>query len=183
VLLADVPQWVTDAGVVAGTITVLITFLGLLSRLRPARWLWHQLISEPLGAWLRHQITAVAAPLIEPIQLKVDENAVLLDATAARLDQTTLDLGAHMADEMLLRRVDLENRMLRQQHVDEENHRLREAMGSVEATVMDLHDRVDATLLQLAAGNPEIRQTGPLWDTITIEHQAEPEDEPPEEGT
>lgn len=179
-MLAEVPQWLTDAGILAATITGMLAAMGALSRLRVVRWLWRQLIAEPFGTWQRRQITDVVQPMMQPIQERVDATAAKLEETADRLDVTTTDLGNHMADEMLLRRSDMENRMLRQQHVDEENLHLRAAMGAVEATVMDLHDRVDSTLLQLAAGNPEVRQSGPLWDTITIEHQPET---PPEEGT
>jgi hypothetical protein len=45
-----------SAALLAGELSAILAFLGLTSRLRPVKWLWKQLVIDPIGEWLRHQI-------------------------------------------------------------------------------------------------------------------------------
>lgn len=45
-----------SAAILAGELSAIVAFLGLTSRLRPVKWLWRRLVTDPLGEWFRHQI-------------------------------------------------------------------------------------------------------------------------------
>lgn len=49
-------ETLASAALLAGELVAIITFLGLTSRLRPVKWLWKQLVVDPIGEWFRHQV-------------------------------------------------------------------------------------------------------------------------------
>jgi hypothetical protein len=55
-MIAAVPQVLTDAAAAVGAMTVVITGVALLCRQRPVRWLWHTLVAGPFERWTQHQI-------------------------------------------------------------------------------------------------------------------------------
>lgn len=59
------------AAVIVG-LAATATALGVLSRLRPVRWLWRQLVASPVSGWFRQEVTEVVEPMIEPLQTRLD---------------------------------------------------------------------------------------------------------------
>lgn len=49
--VAEVPPFLTDAAGIITAVSVIIGGFILLSRLRPAKWIWRRLVSDPLGEW------------------------------------------------------------------------------------------------------------------------------------
>lgn len=46
----------TDIGAAATAIAAILGVIILLSRLAPVKWVWRQLVSDPLGGWTKKQI-------------------------------------------------------------------------------------------------------------------------------
>lgn len=66
------PELLTQA---AGTVVALAataTALGALSRLRPVRWLWHQLVACPLSRWFRGEVNEVIDLRLRPVNERLD---------------------------------------------------------------------------------------------------------------
>lgn len=79
-VLAEVPTILTDAGTAAVAIGAVVTTAGVLSRLRPVRWCWRQLVGAPLARWLAGQHEAALAPVKD----RIDEvGTALVDHMAA----------------------------------------------------------------------------------------------------
>lgn len=83
---------VTDVAAQVVAIAALCGALGLLSRLKPVRWIWGRLVSGPLGEWLGRAIgrgvATFHAEKIEPALTEMRE-----DMTVMRQDITTPYIG------------------------------------------------------------------------------------------
>lgn len=55
----------TDLGTVAGALLAIGALLAAASRLRPFRWLWRNLVTEPVGEWFGAVIDHRLAPITE----------------------------------------------------------------------------------------------------------------------
>ena len=84
---------ITDIAAVCGAVLVVLTFIAAISRIRWVRWIWRQLISEPLAGWLRGVVLDGArewhAEAVEPrlsaieAQLRTNGGGTLRDAVDA----------------------------------------------------------------------------------------------------
>lgn len=61
--MAVVPQVVVDMGVIAGVVTAVYAA----GKTPPVRWLWRQVVKDPISGWLRHNVSEVMAPLEERV--------------------------------------------------------------------------------------------------------------------
>ncbi len=81
-MMSALPPVVTEATAFALSLTAIIGALALVSRLRPIRYVWRQLVSKPLAAWASSVIRegvlqfhlAEIAPQIEAIQKELTLN-------------------------------------------------------------------------------------------------------------
>lgn len=48
------------------------TALGVLSRLRPVKWLWRQLVKDPVSQWFRGELVAVVDEQLKPIRYQLE---------------------------------------------------------------------------------------------------------------
>lgn len=76
-IVADVPPFMTDAaGIVTATVVIVGGF-AFLSRLRPMKWMWRKLVSDPLGEWgarwFRSGAETWHREKIEPRLTKIEE--------------------------------------------------------------------------------------------------------------
>lgn len=153
-LTAEVPMWATDAGTIAGIVVAVLGALALVSKSRPARWLWRTLIGDPATHWLTRTIRA-----------EIDPVKATLDDVAAKNEATAIALVSHMTDEVALREADIKDQGEWRDEVRADIGSLRKEMrrGHAElgGRVDVVHERLDETLVALAAGNPEVR-TGQL---------------------
>ena len=92
---------------VASTVVALAAFwtaLGVLSRLRPVKWLWRQLVKDPVSQWFRGELVAVVDEQLKPIryQLETNDGSSIKDAIG-RLEkgQATL-IEAHSSSDKAL---------------------------------------------------------------------------------
>lgn len=54
-----------DAGTLAVALAGIVGFVVLVARLRPVRWLWRTLISDPIGESFDHRTRTVVAEVVE----------------------------------------------------------------------------------------------------------------------
>lgn len=76
-ILAEVPPFLTDAAGIITATTVIVSSFVLFSRLRPMKWVWRNLVSDPLGEWGSRWFRAGAEnwhrERIEPRLAKIEE--------------------------------------------------------------------------------------------------------------
>lgn len=90
----------TDAAGVLVALAAVATSVGVLSRLRPVRWLWRQLVARPLGTWfrgeVRSEVTEVVDERLVPIMAELHPNggASLRD----RVDYIVDEHGRRLAE-------------------------------------------------------------------------------------
>lgn len=87
-LLGEVPSWVVtlrDASIAIGAVCGALLTIGAATKLpvvnRPIRWLWRNLVSDPVGGWLRGVLDHHA----EPDRLRIDALGEQLVQVADRL--------------------------------------------------------------------------------------------------
>lgn len=83
----------TDVAAFCGSILVIITLLAAVSRLRPARWVWRTLVSNPLAAWFRDDVVlpgarAWHAEAVEPRLAAIEKQLTTNDGSTLR-DEVT----------------------------------------------------------------------------------------------
>ena len=139
-MFAEVPTILTDLGIAAGALVGIATLIGLLSRARPVRWVWRQLIGAPVSRWLG----GIVSDQVEPVATEVRELSV--------------QLVNHMGAEEGLRSDDIANRDRRQEEIDAWRTEVRDDIAGVRGDIRTVHGRIDDALGALAAGNPEVRQ-------------------------
>jgi len=62
---------------VASTVVALAAFctaLGVLSRLRPVKWLWRKNVADPISGWLGATVDARLDHKLEPIRYQLETN-------------------------------------------------------------------------------------------------------------
>lgn len=148
--MAEVPQWATDAGTVAGIVMAVLGALALVSKSPPVRWAWRTVVADPATHWLTRTIRAVTDPILEA-------QAV----AAAKTDETAIALVTHMTDEVALREADIKDSAAWRDEVRGElvaiKGEMRRWHPELGGRVDVVHERLDETLVALAAGNPEWR--------------------------
>lgn len=152
-MVAELPPLLLDVGTVAGIIIAVAGALGLLSKAPPVRWVWRQLIGDPVTRWQAGVVKDQIAPLrteVAELRLEVAESST--------------DLITHVRAEEALRVQDIADRDRRQSEADarwdnvsSELAATREDVGEVKAGLGTVHRRIDSALTRLAAGNPEVR--------------------------
>lgn len=142
---AEVPTWVTDAGSFATAIAAVIGVIILLSRLKPVKWLWNNLVRDPFSEWLHETITREVAPIKKSMEI------------------VQVELVDHMHVENELRREDLANRELRQAEHDARHVANNERFEALESTTGQILTRLERSerrqvsiLKKLVAGNPDV---------------------------
>ena len=129
-VLAELASWITDAGSLAAAITALIVVLGLLTRAKPVRWVWRQLIGEPVGRWAGGIVSAQ----VDPVRTEVANLAEQLDT--------------HMGAEEDLRAADIADRDRRQSEMDAWSDEIRDDVKDLKSSVGEVHRRIDDALLR-----------------------------------
>lgn len=129
-VLAELASWITDAGSLAAAITALIVVLGLLTRAKPVRWVWRQLIGEPVGRWAGGIVSAQ----VDPVRTEV-----------ANLAE---QLVTHMGAEEDLRAADIADRDRRQSEMDAWSDEIRDDVKDLKSSVGEVHRRIDDALLR-----------------------------------
>lgn len=78
-------------------VTAVLTALIVVSRFKPARWLWSTLVSRPLSQWIVNVINGVVKVHLEPIhhELQHNDGSSIKDAVSRieeRLDSQSKDI-------------------------------------------------------------------------------------------
>lgn len=66
-MLADGAAALIDVGAAAGALVAIIGAVVLVTRLRPVKWLWRTLVSEPLSRWFRAQVREEVGPAVQEL--------------------------------------------------------------------------------------------------------------------
>lgn len=90
-MLADAPGFLVDFAAVAGAFVTIIGACVLISHLRPVRWVWRRLVSEPFGAWVRDLAAHAVAPVLDELKPNCGES--FRDLVLARIDRNEGRLG------------------------------------------------------------------------------------------
>lgn len=152
-MFAELASWITDAGSLAAAITAVLVVLGLLTRAKPVRWVWRQLIGEPVGRWAGGIVSAQVDPVRNDIaNLRTDLGTNTVDLKALRVE-----LVNHMGAEEDLRATDIEDRDRRQDEMDRWRTEVSDDVGEIKVGLGTVHRRIDTALQRLADGNPEVR--------------------------
>lgn len=91
-LTAQIPGILADAASFALALGAIGAFVGLLSRARPVRFAWRQLIAEPVGRSLDNRVERVVTHVVEPriaelrVELGPNGGASMHDRLFARLE-------------------------------------------------------------------------------------------------
>lgn len=92
-------QALLDAGQIAGALGVLLAFVVGLSRLRPVKWTWRRLVTEPLGMFLRREIRDEVEMDFAHIRSELSFNSGgSLKDTAIRVERKVDELAGVVAD-------------------------------------------------------------------------------------
>lgn len=67
------PGWAQDAGVTAGIVVAVIAATAAVARLRPVRFVFRRLISDPLTCWVRAQVEHVVEPRFAVLEERTKE--------------------------------------------------------------------------------------------------------------
>jgi hypothetical protein len=77
-----------DIVTLCASLSIIVGFLALMSRLKATRWLFRQLISRPLGSWLEKVVTDGAKAWheqsVEPRLLAIEKELTTNDGTTLR---------------------------------------------------------------------------------------------------
>jgi hypothetical protein len=65
-----------DAGQVALALAAIVTTVGIVSRIRPVRWLWRRVVIDPAAGWFRDQVEEVVGPKIAAVHRRIDRHMV-----------------------------------------------------------------------------------------------------------
>lgn len=84
-MLADAPGFLVDFGAAAGAIVAIIGACILIARLRPVRWVYRRLVSEPFAVWFREQVRHEVAPALH--ELTPNEGESFRDLVLARFER------------------------------------------------------------------------------------------------
>lgn len=153
-ILAELPNWITDAGSLAAALAAVAVVLGLITRARPVRWVWRSLVSAPMGRWFGGIVSAQVDPVRSDIaELRGDLGTNTVDLKALRVELVT-----HMGAEEGLRSDDIANRDRRQEEMDAWRTEVSDDIAGVRGDIRTVHGRIDDALGALAAGNHEVRQ-------------------------
>lgn len=152
-VLAELASWITDAGSLAAAITAVLVVLGLLTRAKPVRWVWRQLIGEPVGRWAGSIVSAQ----VDPVRADIAELRTELRTDTVDLKALRVELVNHMGAEEDLRSADIADRDRRQEEVDRWRSAVRDDVSEIKTGLGTVHRRIDSALQRLAEGNPEVR--------------------------
>lgn len=153
-MFAEVPTILTDLGIAAGALVGIATLIGLLSRARPVRWVWRQLIGAPITRWMG----GIVAGQVDPVRADIAQLRTDLGTNTVDLKDLRTELVTHMGAEEGLRSDDIANRDRRQEEMDVWRTEVRDDIAGVRGDIRTVHGRIDDALGALAAGNPEVRQ-------------------------
>lgn len=154
VLIAEIASWITDAGSLAAAITAVLVVLGLLTRAKPVRWVWRQLIGEPVGRWAGSIVSAQ----VDPLRTDIAELRTELRTDTVDLKALHVELVNHMGAEEDLRAADIADRDRRQDEIDRWRTDVRDDVAEIKTGLGTVHRRIDSALQRLAEGNPEVRR-------------------------
>lgn len=93
-MLADAPGFLVDLGATAGAVVAILGAIILVSRLRPVRWAYRRLVSEPFAAWFREQVRHEVEPLhtrLKDVETQLATNGG--DTLRDRVDINTKELS------------------------------------------------------------------------------------------
>lgn len=152
-MLAELPTWLTDAGTIAGVIIATAAVLGLLTRAKPVRWVWRQLIGEPVGRWAGGIVSAQ----VDPVRTDIAELRTDLSTNTVDLKALRVELVNHMGAAEDLRAADIADRDRRQDEMDRWRTDVRDDVAEIKTGLGTVHRRIDSALQRLAEGNPEVR--------------------------
>lgn len=106
--VAETWGWLRDVGTGAGSVTAIILFFVLLSKIPPVKWVtrnvlgkaWRAVVSEPLAGWfrvqVRHEVTAAVTDEVGP--LMSTQLAPVLDRLSAVEEQMKPNGGKTLRD-------------------------------------------------------------------------------------
>ncbi len=118
-VLAQIPQLVVDVGTLCLAVGAILTGIAAVSKLSPSKWVWKQLVGEPLSEWFQSQtasaVETITMELVDPrIEQIVGEQQTIRQMVEAVQEQTSElkpNAGASIADKVTataLKVVDLE---------------------------------------------------------------------------
>lgn len=145
-IVAELASWMTDASAIAGVVVVVAGAFTVVTKARWIRFLWHQLVAEPVTRWQ----TAVVMGQVAPLR---DDVAELRDQVA----QSSADLVTHVRAEEAMRLRDNADRDRRQDEMDRWRTDVRDDVAEIKTGLGTVHRRIDSALQRLAEGNPEVR--------------------------
>lgn len=87
-----------DLGASALALTAIIGLIVLVSRLRPVKWLWRHVVSDPLASWFRDQVREEVQVATKPLEVRLGSIEANLSPNAGkslrdRVDQISSHLG------------------------------------------------------------------------------------------
>lgn len=136
-IVAELASWMTDASAIAGVVVVVAGAFTVVTKARWIRFLWRQLVAEPVTRWQ----TAVVMGQVAPLR---DDVAVLRTEVA----QSSADLVTHVRAEEAMRQQDNADRDLRQSEMDAWCDEIREDVKDLKSSVGEVHRRIDDALLR-----------------------------------
>ena len=69
--IAAIPQLLLDVAAFLGAIVAILTAIGILTKLRPVKWLFNQLIGKPLAETFQRECREAVQPLIDELEVQM----------------------------------------------------------------------------------------------------------------
>lgn len=91
-----VASWLTETGAGAGALLAVLGLLIALGRLRPLRWVWRRLVSEPFGTFFRAQVEQVVDPKIQAIRDDLSDHMRTEEASSASVAKDIALIAQHI---------------------------------------------------------------------------------------
>lgn len=73
-MIAQVPSWITDAGVFAGVVVAFVAAVRALTGWAPLRWVLRRLVHDPMRDGLRQVLSEEFGPMLEQVKAELTYN-------------------------------------------------------------------------------------------------------------
>lgn len=87
-----------DLGLTAAAVTAIVGCVVLVARLRPVRWVWRTIVSDPLSRWFRCQIAHEVEPRTALLYAQLGQVEATVTTNSGRIAEIEKQLATNGGD-------------------------------------------------------------------------------------
>lgn len=142
-MAGDITEWLLSVGKLLGALVAVGVSLGTLAKFRPVRWVYANLIGNPVSRWFRGEVEEAVKPL------RVDVEA--MKGSILTLQKASTGLAVRLTEHMLAEAMDASERKEWQDGVDQRLDLSKEWQDGV-------GERLDSIDARLTDGDEKLAQ-------------------------